>query len=73
MGETISLYLSDAERVWTRLKEAACSAAYKRTNINDGTANMIVDTIIADELAQSIPPEARAFFARELQELARDA
>lgn len=73
VGETMSLYMTDAERVWNRLKTAAGDAAQKRTHIADGTANMIVDTIIADERAQSIPPEARAFFARELQELARHA
>ncbi len=60
------LYLTDAERVWKRLKNVA---AHEPEAITPHNAYAIVENVIADEQAQSIPQEARTYFARELHEM----
>jgi len=65
-------FLSDAERVWIRMKELVRDLA-----VEDGTlpllrAVVIVSEIIREEQALSVPEEARAYFASELQRMVQE-
>jgi hypothetical protein len=62
------VFLSEAERVWIRMKEAAADLP------SDGPltfprALAIVTDIIREEHAASVPEEAREYFAAELQRM----
>lgn len=72
-GEFMSIYISGEERVWSRLKKTAAAAAAKRKMIDAHEAHVVVERIISDENAHSIPPEARDYFAKELQNMASGA
>jgi hypothetical protein len=65
-------FLSDAERIWIRLKVHAAEMARLEEVPSTRRALGIVDRIIREEHAISTPEEAREYFATELQRMIRD-
>jgi hypothetical protein len=63
----MTTYLSDQQRIWNRLKVAAAAALAEHVTMTEAEARLLVDKIVHDEHAGSTPPEAREYFARELQ------
>jgi hypothetical protein len=62
-------YLSDAERIWSRLKSIASGMSGRSLPIDDLQARIIVDRIISEERATSTPLEAREYFASQLRSM----
>lgn len=69
----MSFYSSNEERVWDRMKAAAAEAAAKRTTIDAREAYAVVEKLIYEEHAESIPAEARRYYAKALQRMACSA
>jgi hypothetical protein len=65
-------FLSDAERVWLRMKDYAALMAEREQVPSLHHALSIVSRIIREEHALSTPDEAREYFAAELQRMIRD-
>jgi hypothetical protein len=60
-------FLSDAERIWIRMKDTASQmAATDGRALSMKHALAIVGQIIHEERAQGTPDEARYYFAEEL-------
>jgi hypothetical protein len=66
-------FLSDAERVWIRMKEYAAEAAGRGQVPSNRTALGIIARFVREEHAISTPEEARQYFAEELQRMVREA
>lgn len=63
-------YLSDSERIWSRLKTIAAALSTRDAALDEDEARSIVDRVISEERATSTPPEAREYFATELRRMA---
>jgi hypothetical protein len=63
------VFLSDAERVWIRMKEIAADLAFEDGALSFARASGIISDIIREEHAAAVPEDAREYFASELQRM----
>lgn len=61
--------MSEAERVWARIKTTARELAAKHRSPDLRYAEDIVSRIVADEHAERLPPGALKYLAKELRAL----